>query len=132
MPFMTLEPDDFTRKVEELINSNDHRWAIHYDVAHDQITIVELGDSDEDEGWMIYHSPKLSKMSEAVYRPFRTKLEELMPEARPDRKDKIVVEPDLYAKCEPYENDQGWWHIPGCEHIDWSQDEPHLIQKKKT
>jgi hypothetical protein len=21
--------------------------------------------------------------------------------------------------CEPYANGQGWWHTPGCEHVDW-------------
>lgn len=24
--------------------------------------------------------------------------------------------------CEPYANRQGWWHTPGCEHVDWEGD----------
>jgi hypothetical protein len=22
--------------------------------------------------------------------------------------------------CEPYANGQGWWHVPFCVHINWS------------
>jgi len=25
-------------------------------------------------------------------------------------------------QCEPYANGQGWWHVPGCEHVDWGED----------
>lgn len=28
------------------------------------------------------------------------------------------------ANCEPYANGQGWWHVPGCSHVDWSEDMP--------
>lgn len=26
------------------------------------------------------------------------------------------------AKCEPYANGEGWWHVLGCEHVDWGED----------
>lgn len=25
--------------------------------------------------------------------------------------------------CEPYANGQGWWHVIGCDHIDWEGDD---------
>lgn len=21
--------------------------------------------------------------------------------------------------CEPYTNGKGWWHVPGCDHVEW-------------
>jgi hypothetical protein len=27
---------------------------------------------------------------------------------------------ELKDTCEPYANGRGWWHVPGCNHIDWS------------
>lgn len=30
--------------------------------------------------------------------------------------------------CEPYANGQGWWHAPGCEHIDWEGDDVRDIR----
>lgn len=24
--------------------------------------------------------------------------------------------------CEPYANGRGWWHVPGCPHVDWGED----------
>lgn len=30
----------------------------------------------------------------------------------------IPIPPE--ATCEPYKNGKGWWHTPGCEHVDWS------------
>jgi len=30
------------------------------------------------------------------------------------------------AACEPYANGRGWFHTPGCEHVDWSEDQPFI------
>lgn len=76
---MILEVVDFEKKVEDLLDSNK-KWAIHYDIDHDRITIVELDGDDT----IIWHSPILSKMEEAEYGPFRANLERLMPEAKPE------------------------------------------------
>jgi hypothetical protein len=36
----------------------------------------------------------------------------------------------MKVQCEPYANGRGWWHVPGCPHVDWQGDEaffgPHL------
>lgn len=29
---------------------------------------------------------------------------------------------DVPAGCEPYANGRGWWHVPGCPHVDWGGD----------
>lgn len=31
-------------------------------------------------------------------------------------------ERELYAECEPFANGKGWWHVPGCPHVDWGED----------
>lgn len=75
---VNLEVTTFEKKVEELLNS-DKKWAIHYDVGHDQITIVELAGDDT----IVWHSPYICQMPEKEYIPFRANLERLMPEAKP-------------------------------------------------
>jgi ribosomal protein S27AE len=25
------------------------------------------------------------------------------------------------TECEPYANGKGWWHVPGCPHVDWGE-----------
>lgn len=76
-----LEVVDFEKKVEDLLNSNK-KWAIHYDIDYDQITIVEL----DGDNTIIWHSPVISRMPAEEYEPFRANLERLMPEAKPELK----------------------------------------------